>query len=100
MSAGPTGLPLRIESTRDIAYPSGTSAVVAGFTGGETLNVYSGETAVGATFLQETFPQQSGIEGTITAQACNQEICLQPSEFRVSIEVSAHGSVGRSRNAR
>ena len=86
----PTTVAFKGVAPQRIEYPE-PEEFVAGFAGGESLGVYSGEIAVVATFLHGTFAQQSSIEGIVTAQACNQELCLPPSEFPVRIEVSAPG---------
>ena len=72
-----------------IEYPE-PQGVAVGFADGESLSVYSGEVTVVATFPLGTFTRQSRIVGRITAQACNHEMCLPPSQFPISLDVSPY----------
>ena len=85
------------EHPQHIEYPE-PAALVVGFADGESLSVYSGEVSVVATFRQGTFARRSRIEGSVIAQACNDEICLPPSKFPVSLDVSADARADPTEN--
>ncbi len=76
-------------TAQHIEYPEPEELVVD-FADGESLSVYSGEVTVVATFPLGTFTRQSRIVGRITAQACNHEMCLPPSQFPISLDVSPY----------
>ena len=78
-----------VVTAQHIEYPEPEELAV-GFADGESLSVYSGEVTLVATFARGTFARQSQIEGSITAQACNHEMCLPPSEFPISLDVSPY----------
>ena len=51
----------------------------------QALTVYEGTSAVVAIFPPGMFDRITIIRGTVTAQACNDQICLPPSDLPVSI---------------
>jgi hypothetical protein len=85
----PTSAAFEAVDAQHIEYPEPQELAVD-FADGKPLSVYSGEVTIVATFPRGTFARQSQIEGSVTAQACNHEMCLPPSKFPVSLEVSAH----------
>ena len=49
------------------------------------LDVYEGTAKLVAHFPKRNLANQTAIRGTVTAQACNHEICLPPSRLPVSL---------------
>jgi thiol:disulfide interchange protein DsbD len=54
----------------------------------ETLDVYAGTPTLVAIFPDGAFDAMTAIRGTVTAQACNDQICLPPSDLQVSVPLS------------
>jgi len=50
----------------------------------QALKVYEGSPAITATFQRGAFDNRSVIRGTVKVQACNDQICLPPSELEIS----------------
>ncbi|MDX1489124.1 MAG: protein-disulfide reductase DsbD family protein, partial [Acidiferrobacterales bacterium] len=57
----------------------------------ETLKVYEGTPVITATFPRGTLDNLSVIRGSVKVQACNDQICLPPSELEISADVSGQG---------
>lgn len=54
----------------------------------EALDVYEGTPTVLAIFPPGAFHGMTAIRGTVTVQACNDQICLPPSDLQVSVSLS------------
>lgn len=50
----------------------------------DALNVYEGTAKIVATFPARTLKARKELRGTLTAQACNNEVCLPPSKLPIS----------------
>ena len=51
----------------------------------EGLDVYEGSVAIVAKFPKDSLKDLGAVQGTVSVQACNSQICLPPSELPVSI---------------
>jgi uncharacterized protein len=54
----------------------------------QPLNVYEGTPEITALFPRGTLRQSPTIHGTVRVQACNDQVCLPPSDLPVSIRLS------------
>src|SRR5216684_3773247 len=79
----PTSLEFKDIKPAKIEYPSSTR-FTAKFAP-EGLDVYEGSVAITARFSKDSLTGIKAIKGTLTAQACTDQICLSPSTLPVSI---------------
>lgn len=84
----PTSLEFKDIKPAKIEYP--TSRRFTAKFAPEGLDVYEGSVAITALFPRDSLTGIKAIQGTLTAQACTDQICLPPSTLPVSI-----GSGGR-----
>jgi len=49
------------------------------------LDVYEGEIAIVASFAANALAHPGGIAATVTAQACNDTVCLPPSRIKAPL---------------
>ena len=54
----------------------------------DALNVYEGTAKIMATFPAGTLKARKELRCTLTAQACNDEVCLPPSKLPISAKAS------------
>jgi uncharacterized protein YyaL (SSP411 family) len=79
----PTSLEFKGVKPSKIEYPK-SRRFTANFVP-EGLDVYEGSVTIVAMFLKGSLKGLNVIQGTVTAQACTNQICLPPSEFPVSV---------------
>lgn len=79
----PTSLEFKDIKPANIEYPKSTR-FTAKFAP-EGLDVYQGSVAITARFPKDSLKGIRAIQGTLTAQACTDQICLPPSTLPVSI---------------
>ncbi|MBI3586998.1 MAG: DUF255 domain-containing protein [Ignavibacteriales bacterium] len=82
----------------NLTYPQGKNIKFA--FSEEPLSVYEKEIKIFFTVkLSETAkPRRDSIKATLTIQACNDQVCLAPSEIEVKIPVTVVGAKGKSKS--
>ncbi len=78
----PTSVSFEKLSPIGVRYPQPRSYVPS--FAARALNVYDGVANIAATFRQGSIRKAGRVRGTVTAQACNDQICLPPANLPIA----------------
>jgi uncharacterized protein len=79
----PTSVKFQDLPSPEVTYPRSTRFKTA--SAQEELQVYTGEVRLSVAFPKDTLSKQATIRGVVTAQACDERVCLPPSDLPIVI---------------